>query len=333
MSNIPAFVNMFLQAANALTCRRLANYWSPESSTFSMCGTHLVIKRDFPPDSVPLIIPCTEAAAGASTDVGQREGQVTIRDLPSEIGNVRSTKDVTLASVSGGSTEVTLSRKLTSASIETVKILAIPRNANFEGLSYTALPPGYQGDTFKVSLDLEPKRHYSLVNPSPESRAAVIERHPAFVKPTSSASIASMARAINGRGRLPLTDDLEVSPVWVACDGGVPGIPLLAPESATRRLGEGQNISSRKLEQWPGCFIWTKMVVSAPGSRSTSSNGSATSLKSRPAAAVLSQHLVHSFVHETGTASVEGKPRGAVFVPPGGIFANIVAILAGIAGR
>ncbi|KAH8891250.1 hypothetical protein GQ53DRAFT_823881 [Thozetella sp. PMI_491] len=236
----------FRRPEQSLLRRKLPNYWGAQSITFSMCGSYVVIHPDFPANAEPVVIPCPEAEpedepdsrtlgfAGLSLDLeavgapeagslaraGDTDSQPTglqrVTNRPmSTLESIDETGSNTHVSVSSTSTDISLARKIDSG-VEITKVLTFPSSIKFSGAIHTAFPPRSHGDMFKVSVDMDRKRHYSLVERQPQPHSAVIERDPAFIS-AATTSLAPVEKALaSQRHKRPGTDELDTGTEWVA---------------------------------------------------------------------------------------------------------------------
>ena len=216
--------------------RGLSTTWAPESISFSSCGTYLVIQPDFPKNSEPVVIRCPEIlsettksvlktsilssdAPGASstTDKAPDESQTltTTRGQSRELSKALASTMMTQVDTSGAGTEVSLTRYEGQA-VQKSKVVTLPRSAHFEGAVHKVLPHLSQQDMFRVSVDMDRRRHYSLDAPSGGPNASVIEKHAAFVGISSSPSPSTRTHE-HGLGRLAV-DGVE----WKQCKCDVP---------------------------------------------------------------------------------------------------------------
>lgn len=76
-------------------------------------------------------------------------------------------------------TEVSLAQK-TDNGVETNRIVTLPQIVQFDGIVHTAIEPQAGEDMFKVSVDMDRRSHYSLLDDNDGAYAAVIERHRAY---------------------------------------------------------------------------------------------------------------------------------------------------------
>ncbi|SPO04744.1 uncharacterized protein DNG_07429 [Cephalotrichum gorgonifer] len=238
------FMWYFRKANHNLVHRKLTNYWGVRSMAFSSCGSFLVIQRDFPADADPVVFPCPPEPEGPVIADGTVEESESVA-LPNEHaepsvptprthepepgsqlslaeGNVRTqlakTKapdHVTLISTSTSGTQIALSRKA-GDKVETAKVLTLPKATPFKGDVHTAVPPAFDGDTFKVSIDTDRKRNYSLIEPQAGETSAVIERNAAFVSSTAS-SAPRISTLAPRRNRGQMIDGVEHGGGWEAC--------------------------------------------------------------------------------------------------------------------
>ncbi len=228
---------------------------------FSSCGTYLVVQRDFPVNAEPVVIPCLEPpshnedeecpnSAGASPGslkmmslAGKIESEppvLTPKPNTHQLAKADTSIILTRVSESVAGAEVSLSRRTEEGATETAKIVTLPRSAQFDGVVHTALPPRSRGDMFRVSVDMDPRRHYSLVERSNKANATVIERHPAFVSVTTTTSSSSSSSSsyiphisaiAPGTGRLA-AEGLDYGPEWRACPMDIPTVMPPAPRNA-----------------------------------------------------------------------------------------------------
>ena len=187
----------------------LARYWNPMSVAFSSCGEYLVVHRDFPQNAEPLVIPCPRTgfhSQGEGTFIteesltsiktGHASGSLTrtisgspppseAKPGPPQLAKLDPSTMLTEVSQSMTGAQVSLLQK-SADDIATTKIVTLPHSVQFEGAVHTALPPRSRDDSFKVSVDMDRRRHYSLIEGPNNAHATVIERHPAFVSTSSS---------------------------------------------------------------------------------------------------------------------------------------------------
>ncbi|RYP22720.1 hypothetical protein DL765_001570 [Monosporascus sp. GIB2] len=201
--------------------RVLSNTWGPESMTFSSCGTYLVIQPDFPKNGEPVVIrspkvvsetasevcspprvPSDVANSSSTADASAEESQALTasRGHSQELTKALASTAVTQVAASSTGTEVTLTRH-TREDIQKSKVVTLPRSAHFVGAVHKILPRLSQEAMFKVSVDMDRRRHYSLDGHPVGSNAAVIEKHPAFVAMSSSPAPSTRTH-VPGLGRL-----------------------------------------------------------------------------------------------------------------------------------
>lgn len=211
--------------------RGLPTTWAPESISFSSCGTYLVIQPDFPKNSEPVVIRCPEILSettksvcdpsrlssdapdtSSTTDTAPDKSQTltTTRGQSRELSKALASTMMTQVDTSGAGTEVSLTRYEGEA-IQKSKVVTLPRSAHFEGAVHKVLPHLSQQDMFRVSVDMDRRRHYSLNAPSGGPNASVIEKHAAFVGVSSSPSPSTRTHE-HGLGRLAV-DGVE----WTQC--------------------------------------------------------------------------------------------------------------------
>lgn len=197
-----------------------------------------MVQRDYPADAEPVVIPCPEP--GTKGNVGELTSSNTSSPLTSidttetfesgplipesrpgsqQLTKIDPAMMLTQVQESMPGAEVSLSQK-TKGGIQTTKIITMPRSAQFDGVVHTALPPRSDEDMFKVSVDMDRRRHYSLIEPSDNAQASVIERHPAFVS-TSSSRRPTISALAPGTARYA-ADGLDYGLEWKECPVDVP---------------------------------------------------------------------------------------------------------------
>ncbi|KAL6863348.1 hypothetical protein ACO1O0_003597 [Amphichorda felina] len=134
----------------------------------------------------------------------------TTRGQSRELSKALASTMMTQVDTSGAGTEVSLTRYEGEA-IRKSKVVTLPRSAHFEGAVHKVLPHLSQQDMFRVSVDMDRRRHYSLDAPSGGPNASVIEKHAAFVGVSSSPSPSTRTHE-HGLGRLAV-DGVE----WRQC--------------------------------------------------------------------------------------------------------------------
>ena len=232
-----------------LVCRGLARSWNPTSVAFSSCGHYLVVHRDFPRNAEPLVIPCprvglhgqregtslpeersTSYQTGHAPDSSMREISGPLlpskaRPGPRQLTNLDPSTTLTEVSQSMTGAQVSLLQK-SANSIATTKIVTLPHSVQFEGAVYTAVPPRSRDDSFKVSVDMDRRRHYSLIEGPNNAHATVIERHPAFVSTSSPRVPRISALAPGVRAENSTVHGLDFGQEWKPCPGDLRGEKL-----------------------------------------------------------------------------------------------------------
>ncbi|KAM7214611.1 hypothetical protein V8F06_010010 [Rhypophila decipiens] len=268
----------------SLIRRSLANYWSAKSISFSSCGTHLVIQPDFPANAQPVIIPCPQSSlrtlhsGDQDTPLLLGQGEKTMaraeppssakvimgtsqlnpeRELSSLPTPIMPTTQVSHVSPSPTSrTEVILVHGTGAGTVHTTEILSLPAAVATNTLfAHAAMVPETADDTYKISLDLQLRRHYPLhqaaassnnVRGATDSRPMVIERHPAFVTTTTTTAAAptttpTIPRRICGA----LEEDIDAGRGWTPCPGS------FVANSQQRRLGHSGEVEHEREEEEP----------------------------------------------------------------------------------
>lgn len=158
-----------------------------------------MVHRDFPENVEPLVIPCPRASEPSASFLPGHlpfksqieDGALSQRSRPGarldprQLTKLNPSTMLTEVTPSVTGSQVSLSQKSAGGVIATTKIITLPRSAQFPGAVHTALPPRFPDDKFQVSVDMDRRRHYSLVEGPDPARAAVIERHRAFVSTSS----------------------------------------------------------------------------------------------------------------------------------------------------
>ncbi|KEY72958.1 hypothetical protein S7711_07922 [Stachybotrys chartarum IBT 7711] len=190
----------FKSGRNNIERLPLANSWSPKSISISSCGGFLVIQRDFPANAQPEVIKCPDALPeddavfNSASDIDSANalkacmepdgGSGALRQRTAGLGlqpfqNTAAVNRLTEVATSRTGTEVSLAQK-TDNGVETNRIVTLPQIVQFDGIVHTAIEPQPGEDMFMVSVDMDRRSHYSLLDDNDGAYAAVIERHRAY---------------------------------------------------------------------------------------------------------------------------------------------------------
>jgi len=181
-----------------------------------------VIERDFPANAQPVVISVPEPSSPSiedtkeelvypqptSTDVSPEPVSGSTALIPRTQGRARQlmkakpVTSITQISVSANGADIALSSKTDTGLIKTTKVLTLPASAATDSsITHTTVPPRSADDTYKISIDMQPRRHYPLIGTETTEnsiQAAVIERHQGFVATTTSSTGARLS-ALNAK--------------------------------------------------------------------------------------------------------------------------------------